>query len=44
MAITRGKDRKFESPFSVKAKEQMLTFKGGKLDDTTVVLAKIKKT
>lgn len=44
MAIARGKDIKFESPFSIKAKEQMLTFKGGKLDDTTVVLAKIKKT
>lgn len=44
LAISRGKDTKFESPFSVKAKEQMLLFNGGKLDDTTVILAKIKKT
>lgn len=43
LAIARGKDNKFLSPFSIKAEQYNRRFRGGKLDDTAVIVAKIKK-
>jgi hypothetical protein len=42
MAITRGQNPSFNSPFAQRAKLQNLIFKGGKLDDTTVIVAEIR--
>ncbi len=41
LAIQRGQDKTFWSPFAQKAKQQMLKYSGGKLDDTTVIISKI---
>jgi protein phosphatase PTC7 len=40
-AIQHGSNDKYESPFAKRAKEQGLLFNGGKLDDTTVIVARI---
>ncbi len=40
-AIKRGKQPKFLSPFAFRANLEKLEFIGGKLDDTTVILADI---
>ena len=42
LAIERGQDKDFNSPFAQRAKELGLSFEGGKLDDTTVIIARIK--
>lgn len=42
LAIARGEDPKFNSPFAQRAKQQKLSYLGGKLDDTTVIVAKIE--
>lgn len=42
MAIQRGQDTSFWSPFAQRAKEQNLVYRGGKLDDTTVIISKIR--
>lgn len=44
LAIQRGKDTKFESPFSKRAKEHNILHRGGKLDDTTVIVSVVKKS
>lgn len=41
LAIERGQNKKFNSPFAKRAKELGLEFQGGKLDDTTVIIARI---
>lgn len=41
MAIRRGDDKKFNSPFAQRAKQNKLRYMGGKLDDTTVIVAHI---
>lgn len=43
MAIERGKNTKFNSPFAQRAKKQNLNYLGGKLDDTTVIIAEIQQ-
>lgn len=43
LAIERGKDTSFWSPFAQRAKEQNLVYRGGKLDDTTVIISKIRR-
>lgn len=40
-AIKYGQDTTYESPFSQSAKEHNLSYIGGKLDDTTVIIAQI---
>lgn len=40
-AIKRGGDEKFNSPFAQRAKQQKLKYIGGKLDDTTIIIAKV---
>ena len=42
-AIDRGSDPKFKSPFARRAKEQGLSYDGGKLDDTTVIVAEVAR-
>lgn len=39
LAITRGENSTFHSPFAAKAESNGYTFKGGKLDDTTIIIA-----
>lgn len=43
-AIERGKSPTFHSPFAQRAKQQHLNYEGGKLDDTTVIIAEVKRT
>ncbi len=43
LAIERGKDMGFWSPFAQRAKEQNLVYMGGKLDDTTVIVSKVRR-
>lgn len=43
LAIERGKDMGFWSPFAQRAKEQNLVYRGGKLDDTTVIISKVRR-
>ena len=43
LAIERGKDMGFWSPFAQRAKEQNLVYRGGKLDDTTVIISKVSR-
>jgi protein phosphatase PTC7 len=43
LAIKYGKDRKYNSPFSIKASESGdMNLRGGKLDDTTVLISYIE--
>lgn len=42
MATTRGKNRLFDSPFSERARKEGMEKLGGKLDDTTVIIARVK--
>ena len=41
-AILRGQNDTFSSPFSERAQDLGIDFEGGKLDDTTVIIAKIQ--
>ena len=41
-AILRGQNETFSSPFSERARDLGIDFEGGKLDDTTVIIAKIQ--
>lgn len=42
LGITRGENPKFNSPFAQRAKQNKINYTGGKLDDTTVIVAKIE--
>jgi hypothetical protein len=41
MAIERGSNQKIETPFSRKAKLNKFNYMGGKLDDTTIIIARV---
>ena len=41
MAIARGKNKQFMSPFAERARKRGINYIGGKLDDTTVTIARI---
>lgn len=43
-AYLHSKDPNFKSPFSVEARKAGKTYKGGKADDITVVVARVKLT
>ena len=43
LAIERGQDTTFNSPFAQRAKQEGLKYMGGKLDDTTVIIGRIKR-
>mmetsp|Transcript_3755 Transcript_3755/g.13460 ORF Transcript_3755/g.13460 Transcript_3755/m.13460 type:complete len:85 (-) Transcript_3755:3707-3961(-) len=39
-----GRDVKYDSPFALNALKQGLRYTGGKLDDVTVIVARVLKT
>lgn len=41
LAVERAKKKDGLSPFGVKAKEWGIKYEGGKIDDTTVIVAEI---
>lgn len=43
IATTRALDRTGDSPFAAKAREWGIEYVGGKVDDTTVIVAEIVK-
>lgn len=42
-AIERGKNTSFDSPFAQRARRNKLSYEGGKLDDTTVIVAEVRR-
>ena len=42
LAFSYSLDRSYKSPFARRAKEQGYSYKGGKSDDITVILATVK--